>query len=30
LQRPGTLKPESLPSNSLKIVAPVRRRDSAA
>lgn len=30
LQRPGTLKPESLPSNSLKIVPPIRRRDSAA
>jgi hypothetical protein len=30
LQRPGTLKPESVQSNSLKIVPPPRRRDSAA
>jgi len=30
LLRTSTLKPESLPSNSLKIVPPVRRRDSAA
>ena len=29
-QRPMTRKPESLQSNSLKIVPPIRRRDSAA
>jgi hypothetical protein len=29
-QRSGTLKPGALQSNSLKIVPPTRRRDSAA
>jgi hypothetical protein len=29
-QRPGVSKADSLPSNSLKIVPPLRRRDSAA
>ncbi len=29
-QRSGAANPEPLPSNSLKIVPPLRRRDSAA
>jgi len=29
-QRSSATKPESLPSSSLKIVPPLRRRDSAA
>jgi len=29
-QRSSPAKPEPLPSNSLKVVPPVRRRDSAA
>ena len=29
-QRSSATKPESLPANSLKIVPPLRRRDSAA